>query len=149
MNEQQVKSITHNDLALFNKTQEKNFSKLIKFLKSIRDIPICIQISHSEEKDHVSSDKLWKTIKENKTNYFIFKLKKRYKFTSSKKATSNDIKKIISQFENTAKRAIRAGFDGIEIHMAHGYLIHQFLSPICNIRDDEYGGSLDKRCRLA
>jgi len=58
------------------------------------------------------------------------------------------IKRIIQQFVDTTKRADRAGFDLIEIHGAHGYLAHEFLSPISNQRTDEYGGSLENRMRF-
>ena len=49
-----------------------------------------------------------------------------------------DIKKVINQFKNTSRLAFKAGYDGVEIHMAHGYLIHQFCSPISNLRNDKY-----------
>jgi 2,4-dienoyl-CoA reductase-like NADH-dependent reductase (Old Yellow Enzyme family) len=58
------------------------------------------------------------------------------------------IKKIISDFRAAAKRALTAGFKILEIHGAHGYLIHEFLSPHSNVRNDEYGGSFDNRTRL-
>ena len=58
------------------------------------------------------------------------------------------IQRIIDGFKNAAKRAEEAGYQVIEIHAAHGYLIHQFLSPLCNHRTDEYGGNFENRTRL-
>lgn len=58
------------------------------------------------------------------------------------------INKVIADFKEATYRAIKAGFKVIELHAAHGYLIHQFLSPLSNERTDEYGGSFDNRIRL-
>ncbi len=58
------------------------------------------------------------------------------------------IEKVISDFKEGAKRALKAGFQVVEIHAAHGYLLHEFLSPLSNIREDEYGGSFENRSRL-
>src|SRR5882757_9351493 len=58
------------------------------------------------------------------------------------------IKNITAAFAAAARRACQAGFDVIEIHAAHGYLLHEFLSPISNQRTDEYGGSLENRTRI-
>jgi 2,4-dienoyl-CoA reductase-like NADH-dependent reductase (Old Yellow Enzyme family) len=58
------------------------------------------------------------------------------------------MKKIRDDFVAAAKRAARLGIEGIEVHGAHGYLLHQFLSPIANHRTDEYGGSLENRMRF-
>ncbi|MFC1827402.1 NADH-dependent flavin oxidoreductase [Thermodesulfobacteriota bacterium] len=60
-----------------------------------------------------------------------------------------DIEHIINGFVETAKGAVAAGFDGIEIHGAHGYLINQFLSSYCNQRTDRYGGTVENRYRFA
>ena len=59
-----------------------------------------------------------------------------------------EIKQIINQFVIAAKRSEEIGIDGIELHAAHGYLLHQFLSPIANQRQDQYGGSLENRMRF-
>jgi 2,4-dienoyl-CoA reductase-like NADH-dependent reductase (Old Yellow Enzyme family) len=61
---------------------------------------------------------------------------------------SEGINKVISDFKAAAKRAFDAGYQVIEIHAAHGYLIHQFLSPLSNRRTDSYGGSFENRVRL-
>ena len=56
--------------------------------------------------------------------------------------TAADIDHVVTEFADAARRSARVGFAVAEIHMAHGYLLHQFLSPLSNRRDDEYGGSL-------
>jgi len=62
--------------------------------------------------------------------------------------TENEIQKVIADFVASTKLAKKAGFEVVELHMAHGYLMHQFLSPLSNQRNDQYGGSLENRMRL-
>jgi len=66
-----------------------------------------------------------------------------------KELSKEEIQKIVEAFGEAALRAKQTGADGVEIHMAHGYLINQFLSPFSNKREDEYGGDADRRMRMA
>lgn len=66
-----------------------------------------------------------------------------------KELSQEEIQKIIEAFGEAARRVKEAGADGVEIHMAHGYLINQFLSPFSNRREDDYGGDSDRRMRMA
>jgi len=66
-----------------------------------------------------------------------------------KELSENEILAIIKAFGETTKRAIEAGFDGVEIHGAHGFLLQNFISPFFNRRDDRWGGSLENRLRLS
>jgi 2,4-dienoyl-CoA reductase-like NADH-dependent reductase (Old Yellow Enzyme family) len=61
---------------------------------------------------------------------------------------ADGIARVVTAFGDAAERALVAGFDVLEVHAAHGYLLHEFLSPLSNERDDEYGGSFDNRVRL-
>lgn len=63
--------------------------------------------------------------------------------------TEEGIREVIAQFVTAAKNAVAAGFDGVEIHGANGYLVEQFLHPVVNDRDDNYGGSIENRVRFA
>ena len=70
------------------------------------------------------------------------------KGTIPRELTSQEIATIVTAFQNAARRVKEAGFDGVEIHSAHGYLLNQFFSPLTNKRTDEYGGDVHNRIRL-
>ncbi len=69
-------------------------------------------------------------------------------FPTPNELTKEGIQGIKKAFLDAARRAVKAGIDVIEIHGAHGYLLHQFVSPVSNNRTDEYGGSFENRIRL-
>ncbi|KGN63055.1 12-oxophytodienoate reductase 1 [Cucumis sativus] len=70
-------------------------------------------------------------------------------FTPPRRLRTDEIPQIVNDFRLAARNAIEAGFDGVEIHGAHGYLIEQFMKDQVNDRTDQYGGSLENRCRFA
>ncbi|KAB1158206.1 alkene reductase [Flavobacterium luteum] len=69
-------------------------------------------------------------------------------FIVPKEMTSEDILKAKTEYVTASKNALMAGFDGVELHSANGYLLEEFLSPISNIRKDNYGGNIENRCRF-
>jgi N-ethylmaleimide reductase len=69
-------------------------------------------------------------------------------FPTPKAMSADELESTKAEFVAAAKNAILAGFDGVELHSANGYLLEQFLSPVSNIRTDNYGGSIENRCRF-
>ena len=69
-------------------------------------------------------------------------------FVTARALSADDIQEIVTRFADTASAAKELGFDGVQIHGAHGYLVSQFLSPLTNLRDDKWGGSLENRARF-
>ncbi len=145
--------ITHSDLCLQNKSQYIAMKKLFVFLKKLTDMPICLQIAHAGRKG--SSNIPWikknSPLNKNQSNwktYSASNIKKDKGWPKPIKLSYKQIKSITNDYLRTAKMAKKIGFDGIEIHMAHGYLLHQFISPISNNRKDLYGGNLNNRLRF-
>jgi len=69
-------------------------------------------------------------------------------YAPPRELTLEEIAEVVTAFGEAARRSLEAGFDVVEVHAAHGYLLHQFLSPLANERTDQYGGSLENRARL-
>ena len=143
--------ISHMDLCLSNKTQEKNFKSLLNYLRKISDIKLGVQISHSGRKG--SSEIPWlkpnsPLKKKSWQTYAPSSIKRSNGWPTPKSLSKKQIDKIILDFKNTALRVKRIGFDCLELHMAHGYLLHQFLSPISNKRSDKYGGNDTNRQKI-
>lgn len=70
-------------------------------------------------------------------------------YSKPRRLRTDEVPGIVDDFRRAARNAIQAGFDAVEIHGAHGYLLEQFMKDSCNDRTDQYGGSLENRCRLA
>jgi 2,4-dienoyl-CoA reductase-like NADH-dependent reductase (Old Yellow Enzyme family) len=143
--------ISINDLCLFNKKQEIEIKKLINFLKKNNNIKVGLQISHSGRKG--SAELPWvkanTPLKKRKwLTYAPSPIKRDNYWPIPKELTIKQIEIIKEDFRKCAKIAKKIGVDCLEIHMAHGYLLHQFFSNISNFRTDKYGGSLENRVRF-
>jgi 2,4-dienoyl-CoA reductase-like NADH-dependent reductase (Old Yellow Enzyme family) len=146
--------ITHKDLAIYTKKQANDLKKLLIYLKKLNGkMPIGIQISHSGRKGSANLPWVKKGKSLSKTNSpwttsAPSSIRRSLGWPKPKEMKIKDIKILIKDFKKAASAANYAGFDILEIHMAHGYLLHEFMSPISNARKDKYGGSLNNRCRL-
>jgi 2,4-dienoyl-CoA reductase-like NADH-dependent reductase (Old Yellow Enzyme family) len=145
--------ITEKDLMLSNKKNENKLKKLFAHIRLINDIPIGLQISHagrkgSAEVPWIKSNSSIKNKNRKWTTYAPSSIKKGKNWPIPKSLSITQIETIKKKFKEAAIRAKNIGFDCLEIHMAHGYLLHQFFSPVSNKRNDKYGGTLENRCRL-
>jgi len=129
--------ITDRDLGIWDDSHVEGLSRIVDLCKK-HGAKIAIQLGHAGRKCEVKSEDIIAPSS--------IAFNEEYKVP--KEMSKEDIKTVIKAFKEGAKRALLAGFDAIEIHAAHGYLINQFLSPLTNKRTDEYGGSLENRARL-
>jgi 2,4-dienoyl-CoA reductase-like NADH-dependent reductase (Old Yellow Enzyme family) len=138
-------------LGLWNESQKERLAPIVSFAHSM-GTKIGIQLAHAGRKasclppwsDHPMASKEeggWECVAPSAISFGG-------KYPVPKELTVAEIKNLVTSFAESAKRAVLAGFDLVEIHAAHGYLIHQFLSPISNKRNDEYGGSFENRTRF-
>jgi len=139
--------ITNHCMGIWNDQQADELKKIVDFVHLRSESKIGIQLAHAGRKGstwnnlQIPPEEGWETIAPSAIPYHPSE-------RIPHVLTVEEIKEQVQNFKEAAKRAVKAGFDIIEIHGAHGYLIHQFLSPLSNIRTDEYGGSFENRIRF-
>lgn len=144
--------IAPQDLGLWNEEQEAAHKNMLDSIRAYSSMPIGIQLGHAGRKGATSRP--WDGGKPLQANQGGWELCAPSALPYAKghqtpaALTVNDIARLVHSFAEAAQRAVRAGYDIIELHAAHGYLLHEFLSPLSNKRDDAYGGSLENRMRF-
>jgi len=144
--------ITHGCLGLYSDDCEAALARAIAYCRRIGTAKLGIQIAHAGRK--ASSQRPWEGGKGLGPNEDPWQTigPSPIAFGDGRPApremNAEDFARVREAFVNCAKRAVRIGFDAIEIHLAHGYLLHSFVSPISNQRTDGYGGSLEGRMRF-
>ena len=129
--------ITDDDLGIWDNKYIEGLKEVVDFSHKYKS-EIGIQLAHAGRKSETK----------NLIHFAPSSISYSDKYDTPKEMTEEDIFNIKMAFKEGARRALEAGFDLIEIHGAHGYLIHQFLSPITNKRTDKYGGNLKNRVRF-
>ncbi|WP_109476280.1 NADH:flavin oxidoreductase/NADH oxidase [Paraburkholderia sp. C35] len=144
--------ITYADVGLYDDATEAAMRSTLDAVRYYSDVPIAIQLNHAGRK--ASTEVPWK-----KSTQFApgselgwqTEAPSAVPFSAEHLAPTaldrDGLKRIRDAFVAAARRAHRIGIDAIQVHVGHGYLLHQFISPLSNHRDDEYGGSLENRIR--
>lgn len=135
---------------LYTPEHEAAWARLTKFVHGVTDTKICCQIGHSGRKG--STQLGWERMdaplpEDNWDVVSASALPWSDENATPREITRAEMEEITAQFVASAEMADRAGFDMIELHAAHGYLLSSFISPASNIRTDDYGGSLENRLR--
>ena len=142
--------ISPGDTGLWSEEHARAFEPIASFIKS-QGARAAIQLAHAGRKastdvpwrggKHLSEEQGgWQTLAPSAVPFGDW--------PAPREMTREDIETLVLQFADAARHALAAGFDLVELHMAHGYLLHEFLSPLSNRRGDEFGGSLENRARL-
>ena len=139
------------DSGLWNAEQAQGFSRINRFMKEHGAVP-AVQLAHAGRKASTNrpwlggkpvapKDGGWQPIGPSPIAFDEG-------YPVPTEMSSADIDKLVDDFVASTKLSLEAGFEVIELHVAHGYLMHEFLSPLSNHRTDEFGGSLANRMRL-
>ncbi|QBL92874.1 NADPH dehydrogenase [Komagataeibacter saccharivorans] len=142
--------ITPGCTGLYTDAQEAAWRRIVDFVHAEGDSRICLQLGHAGRKgatrvmwegmDQPLAEGGWDLISASPLPYHPHSAMPRA-------MTRDDMDAITADYVAATRRAVNCGFDMIEVHCAHGYLLASFLSPLTNIRDDEYGGSIENRMR--
>jgi anthraniloyl-CoA monooxygenase len=143
--------ITLGCAGLWNDEHERAFARIVDFVHGHSRAKIGIQLAHAGRKgscnlpwegdDPLRGATAWTTLAPSALPFAPG-------WPEPRAMTRGDMDVVRDAFVSAARRADRAGFDVLELHMAHGYLLSSFLSPVSNVRTDEYGGLLEKRLRF-
>lgn len=145
--------ITYADVGLYDDKTEQAMAQVLTAIRQWSPIPVAIQLAHAGRKastykpwdkhGQIPPDRQggWQTLAPSAVPYSDG-------YTIPTALDNSGLAEIRRQFAEAAKRAARLNIDLIQIHAAHGYLLHQFLSPLSNHRTDNYGGSLENRARF-
>ena len=145
--------ITPGDLGLYSDANEAGLARVLRAIREYSPIKVAIQIAHAGRK--ASSRAPWdggQQIPLTEPGSWLAEAPSAVAYEATEDAPlaldADGLIRVRDQFVATALRAVRLGIEGIELHAAHGYLLHEFLSPLANRRDDGYGGSLQNRMRF-
>jgi 2,4-dienoyl-CoA reductase-like NADH-dependent reductase (Old Yellow Enzyme family) len=145
--------ITYADVGLWSDETEDAIARTLESVRRWSDMPIAIQLAHAGRKS--SHEIPWKGVRQiqpGEPNGWQTESPSAIPFEPGEHppvALDRDgLARVRDAFANAARRAARIGIDAVQLHGAHGYLLHEFLSPLSNHRDDEYGGSLENRMRF-
>jgi 2,4-dienoyl-CoA reductase-like NADH-dependent reductase (Old Yellow Enzyme family) len=145
--------ISPDDLGLWSDSNEAALAGVLESVRRWSDMPIGIQLAHAGRK--ASTRVPWEggaQIPPSEPRGWQTEAPSALPFADGENPPAaldeDGLARLRDAFAETAARAGRLGFDSVQLHGAHGYLLHQFLSPLSNRRDDEYGGSLDNRMRF-
>jgi 2,4-dienoyl-CoA reductase-like NADH-dependent reductase (Old Yellow Enzyme family) len=148
-----VGRITYADVGLWDATTEAAMGRVLESVRRHSEMPIAIQLAHAGRK--ASTEVPWKggaQISTDAANGWQTVAPSPLPFAAGQRAPSaldrDGMARVRDAFAAAAGRAARLGIDAVQLHNAHGYLLHQFLSPLSNHRDDAYGGSLANRMRF-